>query len=142
MFFTAHTHSNHRWCKRDCLIVMAQDQDKYKFTQAGVARFMAFKKGPWKPKQFLMEWLTYCVNPLATTFDKSVLGPEHPEFQEHRTEQAIMTLLCHKYGYKLHRECDDSGEPYPEDRDIYPQLFEQTRQGDGSNPDGSRFRNV
>jgi hypothetical protein len=114
--------------------------------QAGVARFCAFKKGDYKARQLLWEWLTYAVNPVATTFDESALGPEHREFVEHRTEQAIMTNLCYRYGYPLHREADQSGEGWPDDRDLYPQLFVQvenlTRYAADSNGKGSRWRNV
>jgi hypothetical protein len=99
--------NNRQWCKRDCFVVMAQDTVCYHDAQAAVARFMLFEKGPWRPYQFLMEWLTYCVNPLATTFDPSVLAPELEGFIEHRAEQAILTLLAHKYGYTLYPEADE-----------------------------------
>ena len=142
MFFKAQTHSNHRWNKRDCLIAMGQDNPETQFAPAGVARFMAFRKGGWRQRQLLWEWLAYAVNPTDTTFDPSVYGKEHEEFAEHRTEQAILTNLCHKHGFKLHRECDESGEESQEDRDLYPQLFRQIRQGACPNGQGSRFRNV
>ena len=143
MFFAAQGHSNHRWNKADCLIVMGQDEDRYRMAQAGCARFIAVKKGPWKPLQLLWEWLTYAVNLTSTTFDPSRYGAEHPEFIEHRTEQAILTNLALKHGYKLWRECDDSGEGYDVDRDVMPQaLFQQIRQGDCPNGVGSQFRNV
>lgn len=99
--------NNREWCKRDCYVVMGQDEPKYHDAQAGVARFMLFERGPWRPLQFLMEWLTYCVNPRANTFDPSVLAPELDGFIEHRTEQAIMTLLAHKYGWQLYPELDE-----------------------------------
>jgi hypothetical protein len=92
---------------------------------AGVARFALFQKGPWKVTQFLMEWLTYCVNPTTTTFDRSVLGAEVPGFIEHRTEQAIMSNLAHKYHIELHREACQSGNGSSRDRHLYQQLFVQ-----------------
>lgn len=150
MFFKAQTHSNHRWNKEDCLQVMHCKQHQFK--DAGVARFFAMKKGTWQTKQFLYEWLTYCTNRYAQTFDGSELqansvdaSQEHHEFIEHRTEQAIMTNLVHRYGYKLWRECDESGNESQDDRegpDGYGQLFEQTRVGSGQDREGSRFRNV
>ncbi|HEY4503953.1 MAG TPA: hypothetical protein VJJ28_02500 [Candidatus Paceibacterota bacterium] len=146
MLFASQGNRHYKWCKRDCYIVMGQDNEKYRDVQAGVARFMLFQKGHWRNTQFLMEWITYCVNPLATTFDPSILGEELPGFIEHRTEQAIMTNLAHKYGLKLYREADDAGVQYSEDKDLYPQLFQQI------NPyqekitsdvnKGSRYRNV
>jgi hypothetical protein len=131
---------------------MGQDEEKYRQTQAGVARFMVFQKGHWRTTQFLMEWLTYCVNPKSTTFDPSTILPEHEGFIEHRTEQAIMTNLAHKYGIKLWREACDAGQytvadgSHNNDRDYYGQLFQQI------NPhkekvtadigEGSKYRNV
>lgn len=155
MLFAAQTHKHYIWCKRDCYIVMGQDNQKYWNVQAGVARFMLFQKGPWKATQFLMEWLTYCVNPLATTFDPSTLAPEINGFREHRTEQAIMTNLAYKYGLKLYREADGSGEinrcgilEGSWDRDLYPQLFVQDNPTDyigkrvSFAPEGSIYANV
>jgi hypothetical protein len=154
MLFAAQTHRHYVWCKRDCYIVMGQDDPKYRDVQAGVARFMLFQKGKWKATQFLMEWLTYCVNPFATTFDPSVIDEELPGFKEHRTEQAIMTNLAYKYGLKLYREADDSGEinrcgtEGQRDRDLYPQLFIQHNPTDvigkrvSFTPEGSIYANI
>ena len=127
MLFEASAWINQLWCKRDCYLVMGQDEQRYHASKAGVARFMLFQKGPWRPYQFLMEWLTYSINPIANTFDPSKLGPELEGFREHRCEQAILTLLAHKYGYKLHREACQAGDQCgaTNDRDLYPTLFYQ-----------------
>jgi Glycosyl transferases group 1 len=147
MLFKAGGNVNRRftqgqWCKRDCFIVMNQDEPKYHAAEAGVARFMLFQKGSWRARQFLMEWLTYCVNTLATTFDPSVLAGEVAGFVEHRTEQAIMTNLAHKYGLRLYREACELGNSFPEDKDLYPQLFSQLNPWDNKTApcQGSRFR--
>ncbi len=144
MMFAAQECFNHEWIKRDCYIVMGQDDPKYYDAQHGVARFMLFQRGPWRPQQFLMEWLTYCLNPTAQTFDASVLGfPEvSPEFKEHRTEQAIMTLLCLKYGLKLYREACQAGDDCELDRDLYPTVFHQGQPSGQKTLDGSAYRNV
>ncbi len=170
MHFAASAHKNHRWCKRDTFITMGLD-DMWGRTdmQAGVARFCAFRRGDgvsdWRERQFLQEWLVYSINRYATTFDASLFAPvntmwplgggqrgtgwfgpqDHPEFEEHRTEQAIQTLLCHKYGYPLHREADQSGEEqhfYTTQPGNYPQLFKQTHLGSGHPVEGSRYRRV
>jgi hypothetical protein len=149
MLFKAGGNVNQRfkqsqWCKRDCYLVMNQDDPRYYEAEAGVARFMLFQKGPWRARQFLMEWLTYCVNSLATTFDPSQLAKEVPGFVEHRTEQAIMTNLAHKYGLRLYREACELGNAFPEDQQLYPQLFSQLNPwGQKTAPCvGSKFRNV
>lgn len=160
MFFKAQGHRQGTWCTRDCRAVMGDDGAMLKVQKAAalgrgpcppaafdtrqhaVARFFAMRAGSWRNMQFLAEWLTFAAHPLATTFDPSELGPESDGFQEHRTEQAIMTSLCHRYGFRLFRECDDGGEGWAEDRALFGQLFEQRRIGDGSDPSGSRWRNV
>jgi hypothetical protein len=137
--FRANPWKNYQWCKRDAFIVMGQDDASYHdgSLDAGVARFMLFEKGPWRATQFLMEWLTYCVNPRATTFDPSILGSEAPGFREHRTEQAIMTLLAYKYGIELHPELDYEQGIFHQDND----RPEQTRQQTAA-VKGSQWRNV
>jgi len=143
MLFNAYGCDNRYYCKRDAFVVMGQDYPPYTdHRTAGVARFMLFRKGPWRPRQFLYEWLTYAVNPKATTFDASTIAPELPGFGEHRTEQAIMTLLAYKYDYKLYREACQFGAAHPEDKELYGQLFEQVGGTGPRTMAGSRFRNV
>jgi hypothetical protein len=147
MLFAAEPFKNIGWCKADCFIVMGQLNRLGKIDdQAGVARFMLFEKGKWKATQFLMEWITYCINPLANTFDPSILGKEHQLFQEHRCEQAIMTNLAFKYGLELYREACGGGEYSGRHRHLYPQLFLQrdphTENKTREIGNGSIFRNV
>lgn len=154
MLFGAHGFErfNYMWCKRDCFLAMGQDSAKYWYGPHGVARFMLFQKGPWLTQQFLMEWLTYCLNPVCQTFDDSrlghpeVYGVEHsdPRFREHRTEQAIMTNLALKHGIRFHREACQFGEGGTTDRELYPeQLFVQDGSARGKGDlSGSRFANV
>jgi len=151
MVFAAQGCSNRQWVKADCWIMLAAGpvipgrRDVDIDTQAGVARFMLFQKGPWHVKQFLMEWLTYCVNPWATTFDESKWGMEAEGFEQHRTEQAIMTLLAHRYGFKLYREAcafgNDELAKFGTDS-FYGQVFEQLYGAGPRNNEGSRYRNV
>lgn len=142
-FFAACGHRQPTWCKPECYLVMGDDD--VKDVEAGCARFVAFRKGEWKEQQFLAEWLTYSVNRLANTKDTRLPPQPGHAFHEHRDEQAIMTNLVHKYGYKLHRECDQTGEDptwASRDRELYPQLFEMIHQTHGNNGAGSRFRYV
>lgn len=147
MLFAASGLVHREWCKRDCFILMGQDEPKYWDSQAGVARFMVFRNDA-ASRAFLEEWLRWCCVPQCNTVDPSTLGPELEGFKEHRFEQAIMTNLAHKYGHHLYREACAYGNrhlrEYGEDADLYPQLFEQV--GDHSygpvRGQGSMFRNV
>ena len=141
MLFSAVGCWHQRWCKRDCFIVMGQDEPKYHDTQHAVARFMAFTSAQ---IPFLEEWQRYVLDIRCNTFDPSVLGPELEGFHEHRCEQAILTNLAHKYGHKLYREACQFGNGVTADLDLYPQLFVQY--GDHNygavRGQGSMFRNV
>lgn len=131
-----------RWCKRDCFIVMGQDEQQWRDRDHACARFMAFCKGTFTGG-VLTSWLQYCLNPGANTMDASVLAPEHPEFYEHRCEQAILTNLAHKYGHRLYREACQAGKDQPQDQELYHQLFEhQWANGDRADLSGSKYRNV
>ena len=140
MMFAASGHSQHRWCKRDAYIILNQDRPEYHNSPAGNARYMAFKAGDWAGKQFLWE-LANLLRPMRRPrrSTRPSLAPELEGFTESRSEQAIMTLLAHKYGYKLHRECCEGGEGWPEDRDMYGQIFSQVHQRNGAPPTGSKF---
>ena len=143
---------NRQWCKRDCFIVMDCDEPKYWHGPHAVARFMLFQKGAPGIAEFLEEWQAYCLDPQAQTFERSTLGPElqglpnvdgpNGAFREHRTEQAIYTNLCIKYGRRLYREACGFGKHCPQDWDLYPQLFEQEWTNGRKSLDGSRFRNI
>lgn len=143
MMFRAEGWKQRQWCTNLCYLIMGMDS-RYEVSDDphGVARFMLFQKGPWRPQQFLMEWLAYCVNPLATTFRRDHEEPEKEGFIEHRTEQAIMTNLAHKYGLKLYREACQWGEGCPDDRELYPQTFIQDGSVAPRTLEGSAFRNM
>lgn len=149
MLFAVEGREQVKWCKADTYAVMGQlDLMKDAQAMASVARFMLFQKGPWKANQFLQEWLTYCVNPLANTFDKSILMPENAAMVEPRCEQAILTNLAHKYKLELYREADATGTWSNRHKDLYGQLFVQV-DIDSTNikttkpvNNGSKFRNV
>jgi hypothetical protein len=143
MLFASEGHQQIEWCKRDCYAVMGSPMSSG--APAGVARFLVVQNGPWRTTQFLMEWVTYAVNPFANTFDPSVLGTEDVRFIEHRAEQAILTNLAHTYGLRLYREACQSGNGTPRDWELYGQLFEQVDDGAPkvtADPVGSAYFNV
>ena len=113
------------YCKRDCFIQMGQDEPRFHSVQHAVARFFMFQAGAAGVDDFLAQWLHFCLDPIATTFEPSILGPELKGFIQHRCEQAILTNLAHKYGHKLYREACQFGNSVDADKDLYPQLFEQ-----------------
>jgi hypothetical protein len=141
MLFAAEGCAQGAWTRRDCMIAMGAEYDRS--AQHATGRFALFEAGNWRAKQFLMEWLTYCLNPLCVGLEPSVLAPEYPEFNEHRSDQSIMTNLAHKYGLRLYREADQFGDGSQRDRDLFGTVFHQIGQYDKPrNLNGSRYRNV
>jgi hypothetical protein len=144
MLFDCSGRAHKEWCDRDCFVAMGQDRPEYWDAAAGCARFVLVKKGDWKAFQLLCEWLTYCANPLCNARGPGLpttMMPEMATLIEHRTDQAILTNLAHKYGYRLWQEASQgSGHT--------PQYFEQTHCTTGDNMSGrndgrgSRYRNV
>jgi hypothetical protein len=130
-------HKHRLWCKKDCYIVMAQNGTLQENLWQGCARFALFKKGDWLATQLLMEWLTYSINPLATTFSPSFLEEEFPEFHEHRCEQAILTNLAYKHCVRLWPEADSELGVFAQENDR-PTATRQTT----APVEGSKWRNV
>lgn len=52
-------------------------------------------------RHFIGEWLKYCQVP-GFIDDSQSKTPNHPEFREHRHDQAILTCLAYSYGTILH----------------------------------------
>ncbi len=144
---------NKRFTKRDCFVVMGQDDETAWTAPHSCGRFQLFQKGSWRVEQLLMEWLTYNLNPRCQFSDfrddqgrgPSRLAEDLPEFYRHSAEQSILTVLAHKFGITLHRVPCQYGWPAGVgwEQDTYVQLFhQQFCEKDKSDLSGSRFRNV
>lgn len=140
MLFAAEGWTQGQSTKRSCMKAMACDNQDFRRKQHATARFALFEAGNWRAKQFLMEWLAYCLNPACVGLEAC---DEYPEYQEHRSDQSILTNLAHKYGCRLYREADQFGDGTDRDRDLYGTVFHQIGQYDKPKTlNGSRYRNV
>jgi len=116
------------WVRRDCLIQMGCDDERYWGAVIAVGRFQMFKVGGWPHcQQFCELWLQFSTNPFCMLREPSSMAPEHPDFIRACTEQGVLSLLALQYGIPLHRCPDQNGWPiYPSmPKDDYPQLFFQ-----------------
>ncbi len=156
--FAACSHLQRHWSKRDTQLLMDCDSDEFRDKQAGVARFMLFKKmrngtpingAHENVAVFLDRWFSYTADERLNTFDVSTIKEEYSDLKEPRCEQAILTNMAHRLGIPLHREADQWGNNFKADfpNDTYGQIFEST--GVYSHDPkplpgqkGSRFRNV
>ncbi len=89
-------------------------------------------------RQFVAEWLKWCLFEGGRLIDDSPSRlPNHPEFREHRHDQAILTTLAYREGINLHywpASYNDGAFTYeklPEYAgDDYPILFNHHRRRD------------
>lgn len=83
---------------------------------------------------FIQEWLKWCLKP-GMIDDSLSTVPNHPEFQDHRHDQAILTVLAYKHGIPLHywpAMYNNGAFIYSKDgyNDNYPVLFHHHRKRD------------
>lgn len=80
-------------------------------------------------RNFIKEWLLWCQMPGFIDDSPSTLA-NHPEFAEHRYDQAILTCLQIKYGYRLHWWPDKKwymSQRYRWPEDTYPPMLLHNR---------------
>jgi hypothetical protein len=88
---------NSTYCKRDTFILMGLDEDKYVNSDQRLASVFLCKKTQFSI-DFVTEWLHYAQDPRIITDLQNMMGmPNYPNFEDHRHDQSIMSLLTHKY---------------------------------------------
>lgn len=139
IFFFTNGFPHVEWCKGDVLNSILQWKiincgsgiekwnGNHNLTQ--VQASVIFFRVNQKTKDFVKEWLLYCQMPGFIDDSPSKL-PNYPTFAEHRHDQAILTCLQIKYGYKLHFWPTNYSEHIrhtarPED--TYPTMFNHHR---------------
>lgn len=135
IFLFSNGHSHVHWCKGDVFNSILQwkipGDGQYQHLTAfqQVQASVIFFKVNQNTRNFVKEWLLWCQMPGFIDDSPSVL-PNHPEFAEHRHDQAILTCLAIKYGYKLHWWADhlwyeSQRHRWPDDK--YPSMWEHHR---------------
>lgn len=131
IFLFSNGHMHVHWCKADVMKAMFATSlpvtEYYNFQQVQ-ASVIFFKVNDFSRK-FIKEWLLWCQMPNFINDEPSVL-PNHPEFAEHRHDQAILTCLQIKYNLKLHWWADklwyeSQRGRWPNDK--YPSMWEHHR---------------
>lgn len=144
------------WCKRDVIEAawpltlddMTDDDEDYfgsymdwwrvkgwsRFSKQVQASVIFFRVSECS-RAFVAEWLGWCLFDEGRLVDDSPSGlPNHPEFREHRHDQAILTTMAYREGIPLHywpASYNDGAfiyEKLPEYAgDDYPVLFNHHR---------------
>lgn len=96
------------WDKRDALVALHQMLHVYPDTQwkrfgKQVQASVIFFRVSDYTRKFVKEWLDWCLFEGGRLIDDSPSRtPNHPEFQENRHDQAILTTMAYRDGLKLH----------------------------------------
>lgn len=94
--FSLGIHKQSRWCKRDCFIeVFGNDEVDFHDELQIMASFLFIRKCENSVK-FIQNWLNLCTNYHLIT-DEDSINQNYPDFQEHRHDQAILSLLVYKH---------------------------------------------
>lgn len=145
IFLFSNGHQHVHWCKMDVMssilgwetsgvsTVVKIDNILVNVVSAQQAQAsVIFFKVNQNTRNFVKEWLLWCQMPGFIDDSPSKL-PNHPEFAEHRHDQAILTCLAIKHGYKLHWWADKlwyESQRYRWADDKYPSMFEHHRKRD------------
>jgi hypothetical protein len=87
-----------RWTKRDAFVLTGTDKPECHAASPIQASFSLWKKCP-ESESFVSQWLEWCADRRMVTDDPNTCGIDNlPDFQEHRHDQSLLTLLCLKEG--------------------------------------------
>lgn len=101
------------WCKRDIVEAIWPEQVRAREVYLMSTVWTAFEKQVQASviffrvsdytRKFVKEWLDWCLFEGGRLIDDSPSRtPNHPEFQENRHDQAILTTMAYREGIKLH----------------------------------------
>lgn len=142
IFLFSNGHQHVHWCKADVysainktertdfadFFLSGNDYVNKEQAQQAQASVIFFKVNQ-NTRSFIKEWLLWCQMPGFIDDSPSKL-PNHPEFAQHRYDQAILTCLAIKYNYKLHYWADQRWYWSQRSRwpgDDYPLMFDHHR---------------
>jgi hypothetical protein len=120
------------WCKRNVIDAIMQGAEWSQFGKQAQSSVIAFRVSPYT-RWFVEHWLNFCT--IKHLIDDSPCEGNHPEFREHRHDQAILTTLAHRSGIPLHwwpaRYNDAFDYPKGDYEDDYPVLVNHHRKRNG-----------
>jgi hypothetical protein len=126
VFLFGNQYLHEHWCKGNITDHICGFRKHWLQVQASA---MVFRVSGYS-RRIVREWLAYCQVP--GFIDDSEGYNNHPEFQEHRHDQAILTCVAFKAGIPLHwwpAMYNDGAFIYPKGmyQDDYPVLFHHHR---------------
>lgn len=117
------------WTKRDAFKLMDCDSAKYTNSKQRLGGFSLWKKSAYT-MNFVDEYLGYAQDERIITDALNQCGhPNYPEFEEHRHDQSILSLLSKKHDLVAYRDPSQWGNKSKSSyqNSKYDQLIESTR---------------
>ena len=112
LFFQAHGHLNKTWVKRDAFVLMDCDSDVYYEAQQVCGSPNLFLANHISIN-FLEDWLFFCQKASILTDSPNTCGLENDfAFQDHRHDQAVLSLLALKNNIKIYRDPSQFGNDF------------------------------
>lgn len=125
IFFFSNGWRHTEWCKADCMKAINHWVRLDDFKQPQVQASVILMKITDKVIDFMREWLAWCQMP-GLIDDSPSKEINFKTFAEHRHDQAILTCLQIKHGYRLHWWPTVYSEHLPR-TDVYPAIFNHHR---------------
>jgi hypothetical protein len=122
-------HAEKAWTKRDAFILMDCDSATYSETNQRLASFSMWKKTAFT-RDFINDCLHYAQDERIITDLENQCGyANYPEFNDHRHDQSIFSLLTKKYGLSAYRDPSQYGNEAKQSysNSNYEQIIEHTR---------------
>lgn len=128
IFLFGNMYEHAHWCKRDVVEAIWPDRVPQSFPWARFGKqaqaSVIFLRVNDHTRAFVKEWLDWCLFEGGRLIDDSPSRtPNHPEFQENRHDQAILTTMAYRDGIRLNwwpAVYNDGQFTYP--RGDYPDL--------------------
>ncbi|KQZ95578.1 hypothetical protein ASD74_12245 [Rhizobium sp. Root564] len=128
LFHLVPFHSMSTWTKRDCFIHLDADSSDFWYMPQLTAAFQVYRACD-KSRAFVKALQHASSGKVQLTDLPNTLGrPNLPDFQDHRHDQSILTIIARKHGIETHPDPSQFG-PWRMgvDCDNYPQVFHMHR---------------
>jgi hypothetical protein len=103
IFLFGNNYLHAHWCKRDIVDEVWTPMANWWSFDKQVQASVIFIRVSDYAKQVVAEWLYWCLFEGGRLLDDSPSrAPNHPEFQENRHDQAILTTIAYREGINLH----------------------------------------
>jgi len=119
---------NSMWTKADCFNLMGCNDEKYKTGPQVDAAYILLKKSK-QSVDFINEYLTYSTNKHIITDEPNTTGENEPDFQDHRHDQSVLSLLAIKHQLLVFESASESANHV--EFKAYPQIFNHLRRNLG-----------